>query len=464
MPERAPGSRWLPALFILGFLLLLAGTNVWIYQRNKQTLDEDLGQRLTTIAGLLVDTRAVDGDLLFGAGGMDRSYLASIEGLLEEIQRSYDLDAVLLLDPDDYTIRSSSRPALYAEGSLYPYREEHGTAILEAVTERRPTASRTRRVGGSREVYLKSGFAAVRTLLQDELVAILVVEASADFFGVLERLRGVMITGTAAATVLMLLLMAGYLGLQGQTRKARQALERENRMASLGRMASQVAHEIRNPVGIIKYAAERMGKWLDSHKGGRREEDPELREMVEYIREETRRLQDTTERYLTYARQGAMQLQPVDPEELLESAVGALQRQGLPESVELRVESDLTEQSPVLRADPDLLRQALLNLGMNAVEAVGGQGEVVFFVRVADDHLLLGVEDSGAGIPDRHKKKVMEAFFTTRPDGNGLGLYIVQQIARSHGGEALVEDCDGGGTRAVMSLPVGEGRTPEVEG
>ena len=116
------------------------------------------------------------------------------------------------------------------------------------------------------------------------------------------------------------------------------------------------------------------------------------------------------------------------------------------------------------RADPDLLRQALLNLGMNAVEAVDGQGEVVFFVRVADDHLLLGVEDSGAGIPDRHKKKVMEAFFTTRADGNGLGLYIVQQIARSHGGEALVEDREGGGTRAAMSLPVGEGRTPEVEG
>ncbi|MFO7767506.1 MAG: HAMP domain-containing sensor histidine kinase [bacterium] len=463
MPVRARGSRWLPALFILAFLVLLAATNVWIHQRNRKALDDDLGRRLTAIAGLLVDTRAVDGDLLFGPQGMDRSYLASIEGQLEEIQRSYDLDAILLLDPDEYTVRYSSSPALYTEGSLYPYREEHTGAILEAVTGRHPSASATRRVGGSRDVYLKSGFAPVRTLLQDQLVAVLVVEASADFFEVLGRMRGVMITGTAAATVLMLLLMAGYLGLQGQARRARQALERENRMAALGRMASQVAHEIRNPAGIIKYAAERMEKWLDAQDGGRRERDPELKEMVEYIREETRRLQDTTERYLTYARQGTMQPREVAPRELLDSAAEALRRHGLPDGITVRVETELPDAPPVLRADPDLLRQALLNLGMNAVEAMGSSGEAVFFARSAGEAYSLGVEDDGPGIPDRQKGKVFEPFYSTRPEGNGLGLFIVEQIVRSHGGEVTVEDREEGGTRVIMELPAG-GQPPREEG
>ncbi len=463
MPARVRGGHWLPALFILGFLLLLAATNIWVYRQNRQAMEDDLGRRLTTIAGLLVDTQAVYGDLLFDEQGLDRSYLASLEPQLEEIQGSYDLDAILLLDPDDYTIRYSSRPDLYEEGSLYPYREEHGAVILEAVTRRSPAASATRRVGGSRDVYLKSGFAPVRTILEDHLVAILVVEASADFFGVLERLRGVMVTGTLGATLLMLLHTGAYLGLQGQTSRARQALERENRMAALGRMASQVAHEIRNPVGIIKYAAERMGKWLEGQKGGRREEDPELKEMVAYIREETRRLQDTTERYLIYARQGAMQVRTADPAGLLRSAAEALSRHGLPGGVRITERVDLPEEGPPLQADPDLLRQALLNLGMNAVEALQTEGEVVFFASRDGEDYLLGVEDDGPGIPERQKGRVFEAFYSTREQGNGLGLYIVEQIARSHGGGARVEDREGGGTRVTMRLPAGNARGIEEE-
>jgi len=442
------------ALFMASVLLLLAIANWWIYNRVEAVLDESLGERLSSVARTLLATGTIQGDALqAGAGAFDENELLLIDDVLKLVQEENDLDAIFLLDPVDFRIGYSSSD-LYRAGGEYAHLATHGDAIAEALTTGSVTVSTTIPVGS---IWLKSGFASVNTLLGDEeVVGILVVEASADFLGVLETVRGVMVSGMVATGVLLLLLVAVYLGLQSQIRHATRALEREDRMTALGRLASQVAHEIRNPVGIIKYSARRMMKWLESVGGGRREVDPELREMVQYITEESERLEDLTDRYLAYTRHGSLRVSMVDPRDLVESAALALERSEPPAGITIMTE--LEDGISPFEGDPDLLRQVLLNLSWNAVEAMGTDGVITLFVRQGESAgesrgVVIGVEDTGPGIPEGLRERIFDAFFSTRDEGNGLGLYIVEGIIRAHGGEVNVETTSEGGARMVLRLP-----------
>jgi len=441
------------ALFMVSVLLLLAIANWWIYNRVEAVLDESLGERLSSVARTLLATGTIDGDALqAGAGAFDENELLFIDDVLKQIQEENDLDAIFLLDPVDFRIGYSSSD-LYRAGGEYAHLAVHGDAIVEALTTGLVTVSTTIPVGS---IWLKSGFAPVYTMFGDEeVVGILVVEASAGFLGVLETVRGVMVSGMVATGVLLLLLVAVYLGLQSQIRRATRALEREDRMTALGRLASQVAHEIRNPVGIIKYSARRMTRWLDSLGGGRREADSDLIEMLQYITEESERLEDLTDRYLAYTRHGSLRISMVDPRELVESAALALERSEPPAGITVKTETDSA--SP-FEGDPDLLRQVLLNLCWNAVEAMGTSGTIILFSRQDDaadraDGVVIGVEDTGPGIPEGLKERIFDPFFSTREEGNGLGLYIVAGIISAHGGTVRVENITGGGARFVLRLP-----------
>jgi signal transduction histidine kinase len=444
----------LAALFMASVLLLLTVANRWIYHRVEGVLDENLGVRLTSVVRTLLATGTIDGSTLqAGAGGFDENELLYIDPVLKLVQAENELDAILLLDPVDFRLGYSSSD-LYRAGSEYAHLATHGDAIAEALTTGTVTVSQTIPVGS---IWLKSGFAPIYTVYGDEeIVGILVVEASADFLSVLESVRGVMVSGMIATGLLLLLLMAVYLGLQSQVRRATRALAREDRMTALGRLASQVAHEIRNPVGIIKYSARRMMKWLDSVGGGRREADPELVEMIQYITEESERLEDLTDRYLAYTRHGSLRISKVDARELIESAALALERSEPPAGITIVTEPE--EGLPPFEGDPDLLRQVLLNLCWNAVEAMGTEGVITLFARrdgAAGDTggVAIGVEDTGPGIPEGLRERIFDPFFSTREEGNGLGLYIVEGIISAHGGTVDVETAAEGGARIVLRLP-----------
>jgi len=182
--------------------------------------------------------------------------------------------------------------------------------------------------------------------------------------------------------------------------------------------------------------------------------------MVQYIEEESGRLEDLTDRYLTYARHGSLRLTEVDPRDLIESAATALERSEPHAGITVRIE--IEDGLPVFQGDPDLLRQVLLNLSWNAVEAMGANGVITLFARrgsVDSDmsDLLIGVEDTGPGIPESLRDRIFDPFFSTRADGNGLGLYIVHGIISAHGGEVATETAPEGGARFVFRLPIGQG-------
>jgi signal transduction histidine kinase len=247
----------------------------------------------------------------------------------------------------------------------------------------------------------------------------------------------------------------------GAIQEREQRLIRSERLATVGRMAAQITHEVRNPLASIGLYAELLGDEI----GGRSQapnDSGEPRRLVESIISEVDRLTEITETYLRFARLPRPKLEREDMGALvtgvLEFARAELSQAGI--ALEIEVAPGLPEVS----ADEAQLRQALLNLVRNAREALaangGGKLRVAVTARAAgqgagaegaaDALVCVAVTDSGPGIPPENLGKLFEPFFSTKDKGTGLGLALVQQIVVEHGGRIEVESgaaVAGGGTR-----------------
>ncbi|HVV53161.1 MAG TPA: ATP-binding protein [Polyangia bacterium] len=228
-----------------------------------------------------------------------------------------------------------------------------------------------------------------------------------------------------------------------------QRLIRSERLATVGRMAAQIAHEVRNPLSSIGLNAELLGDELGAGA-------EEARRLVASIIGEVDRLTEITETYLRFTRLPRPKLEREDLGALVASALaltrGELEKEGIAVAVEIA--PDL----PELAADEAQLRQALLNLVRNAREALAGAAAKRLTVSVAADRaasrLLVRVSDSGAGIAAPDLGKIFDPFFSTKAQGTGLGLALVQQIVVDHGGQIDVESEPGRGTTFTMAFPV----------
>lgn len=227
-------------------------------------------------------------------------------------------------------------------------------------------------------------------------------------------------------------------------------LKEEHRLSALGTMAAGLAHEIRNPLAGIRGAAQ----FLESTRSG------DDAEMVRVIVEETDRLNRIVAQFLDYARELRLHPESISPAELVSSTVRALLAQGVPSQV--RVVEDVAENLPPLVADAVNLRQVLLNLGLNAIQAMSAGGTLHLRVRRGvisgggrgrTEAVEFVVEDTGPGIAAEDVDKLFVPFFTTRHDGTGLGLAISQRIVQAHHGEIDVRSIVGQGTRFFVRLP-----------
>jgi len=224
-------------------------------------------------------------------------------------------------------------------------------------------------------------------------------------------------------------------------------LIQSERLATIGRMASQIAHEVRNPLASIGLNAELL---VDEVPG----KDSEARRLVTAIAKEVDRLSEITESYLGFVRLPQSKKEREDFGALV-SSVMAFSRAEL-ERAGVRVDLDLQADLPDVWADESQLRQALLNLVRNAMEAMPGGGTLALRVSVNGvGDVELEVSDSGPGIPADVVNKVFDPFFTTKEKGTGLGLALVQQIVTEHGGriEVSMERLGAVGTSFVLTLP-----------
>jgi two-component system NtrC family sensor kinase len=238
------------------------------------------------------------------------------------------------------------------------------------------------------------------------------------------------------------------------------------RLATVGKMAAHVTHEIRNPLSSIALNLELLEEQLGVLRASRAgqaaspgDADAEAQALLRAIGKEVERLSGLSQQYLAFARQRPLDLEPED--------VGAIVREGAEfarrelEQHGLALELDIASDLPTVLADEGQLRQALLNLIRNAREAMPKGGRITVRVHRAENAgVALIVDDEGPGIEPGLREHLFEPFFTTKSHGTGLGLAITQQIAKAHGGtiecESRTYDSGGAaakGTRFTVRLP-----------
>ena len=237
-----------------------------------------------------------------------------------------------------------------------------------------------------------------------------------------------------------------------ELRHTQEELVRKEQLAAVGELSAVIAHEVRNPLAVIKNSVSGLRRTT-----ARREDRDTLLGILD---EEIDRLSRLVDDLLAYARPVAPQGRDVPLDELVRRAVqissGSAQRAG---GAPVEVEIQLAADPESVHGDPDLLRNAFVNVIDNAFQAmsVGGTLRIVTRASVVDERAAARIDfvDTGEGMEPSVRDKARDPFFTTRPTGTGLGLAIVERVVRTHGGTVEIESTRGEGTRVSLLLPVG---------
>jgi signal transduction histidine kinase len=214
---------------------------------------------------------------------------------------------------------------------------------------------------------------------------------------------------------------------------------RTEKLTALGRLSAGLAHEIRNPLTSIKVLFKAF------------RDNPSLtREDMEVVLSAAEQMDDILSRFLRFARGDEFNPSEVYINLVIKEVVNLTQHQAKNQRV--TVEIDLTKLPPV-KADRGLMEQAIMNLVLNAIEAMPEGGTLTVASRNDDGHYIISVADTGQGIPEEIREKIFDPFFTTKGDGTGLGLSIVYNIVNLHSGDISFEN-NGAGTTFTMKIPV----------
>ncbi len=230
----------------------------------------------------------------------------------------------------------------------------------------------------------------------------------------------------------------------GEVRRLQEEVRRREKLAALGGLAAGVAHEIRNPLSSIKGVA----KYFEGHFAA----GSEGRELAGVMAREVDRLNRVITELLDFARPSDVKLRPADLVELVERSLRLIGPDATAHKVQLVIAHD--GELPKVAVDPDRFAQVLLNLCLNAVQAMdGGLLSVRIVHEAARDRVRIDVEDTGQGIPPESLGNIFNPYFTTKPSGTGLGLAIVQKLVEAHQGKIQVKSTPGQGSVFSIFLP-----------
>ena len=231
-------------------------------------------------------------------------------------------------------------------------------------------------------------------------------------------------------------------------RSLEKELRRSERLAALGKMAAGVAHELRNPLSSIKGLAMVLKERREKGEGGG--------ESADLLVKEVERLNRSIGELLDYARPAKLHLGEVAPNELVGKSVSLVQADAGSLGIDIRV--DVPDDLPPLSVDVDKLNQVLLNLLLNAVQAMPGGGILDITARCCNGELTLTLRDNGEGIAADDLPRIFDPYFTTKGSGTGLGLAISAKIVEEHGGAIVVDSHRGQYTEVVLTLPLSAGK------
>jgi signal transduction histidine kinase len=238
-----------------------------------------------------------------------------------------------------------------------------------------------------------------------------------------------------------------------QLRRAEAEARRAERLAALGQLSAGLAHEIRNPLGVIKGSAEMLSQKV-------KDSQPLVAELAGYISSEVNRLNALVVRFLDFARPSKLELHAERASEIVDRALEAAAA-SFPNS-QVKVERRYAPGLPEIQADPQLCEQVFVNLITNAyqaMEAQDGSGDKVMRLSIAPEvsngeaGVCVTVEDSGPGVPPELREQIFNPFFTSKKDGVGLGLSIVAKIVDDHRGTIRLDSDTTRGARFRVFIP-----------
>ena len=230
--------------------------------------------------------------------------------------------------------------------------------------------------------------------------------------------------------------------------EANQQLAQSEKVATLGRVAAQVAHEVRNPLaGLLLYSEHLKGKIDGKLPNG----DAQL---IDKIIETINNLTATTEQIMNFARPITLAPRRVDLNEVARDVIQLLSTEIRAHSIETKLELDSSPVAGML--DEPSIRATALNLVLNAVQAMPTGGHLTISTSTNDDKLLMIIRDTGSGMTPDQIKRIFEPFSTTKSRGLGLGMSYAQKIIQQHGGHIVVQSQPGKGTEVTIELPANE--------
>jgi signal transduction histidine kinase len=235
----------------------------------------------------------------------------------------------------------------------------------------------------------------------------------------------------------------------GYLTQVHSTLNYSRKLAALGRLMAGVAHEVKNPLNAMTIHLELLKNKLTAARAGG---PAAVMTHVDIIANEIRRLDQVMLGFLKFARPDELRLQPIQLPALISEVVQIVEPEARAAGVTIKVECQTDV--PEIDGDPNMLQQALLNLAINACQAMPGGGTLRFVCRAAANRRVqLDVEDSGVGIQPEHLQKIFDLYFTTKASGSGIGLSMVYRIVQLHDGEIEVQSTPGRGTTFRMLLP-----------
>ncbi len=227
-----------------------------------------------------------------------------------------------------------------------------------------------------------------------------------------------------------------------ERKKTEETLHRQDKLAAVGQLAAGVAHEIRNPLTSMKG----YGEFLLED-----ETDPQRREFIEIILDEIGRVNTIVEDFMVLAKPKAVELEEKNIVTIINNVLSLLEFEARKKNVKMSFEAN--EDIIQIECDEDRLKQVFLNFVKNGIEAMPNGGELTVKVSVEDHQVQISIQDTGVGIPEDKLKKIGEPFYTTKKEGNGLGLMVSFKIIESHQGKVYIESEINKGTTFNIILP-----------
>ncbi len=232
-----------------------------------------------------------------------------------------------------------------------------------------------------------------------------------------------------------------------ELKEIQEKLIRSERLAAVGELAAQIAHEIRNPLGAISNSVGVLRRDLDLHGDDRR--------LLEVVDEESQRLERIVADFLRFAKPRPLHKTPQYITEILDDLLLLVSQE--PKGSKIRIEKRYEPELPRVELDPAQTREALWNLLINAAESMPDGGDLHVSVcrsKKGDGFLEVVVTDTGTGISESEQEKIFQPFHTTKADGTGLGLAIVHRVVEAHAGETQVESEVGQGSSFRLRFPM----------